>query len=196
MITANMSLNPSKMGSCGRLIDCCDVKIDNMDENGEGEIITKGDNIMLGYHNNPTETDKVLNDGWFRTGDIGKFDKDGYLYITGRIKNIIVLKNGKNIYPEEIEGYLYKIPYIKEVIVSSDSGAVGDEVSLKAEIFPNDERGEMDNISDIKAAISDGINEINKNLSYYKRVSNIKFRDEEFDKTTSKKIKRSNNNGR
>ena len=196
LITANMSLKASKMGSCGSKIECCDVKIDNMDENGEGEIITKGDNIMLGYHNNKVETDKALQDGWFRTGDIGKFDKDGYLYITGRIKNIIVLKNGKNIYPEEIEGYLYKIPYIKEVIISACGGESGDEISLSAEIFPNEERAQIDNITDVKAVISDRINEINTNISYYKRITNIQFREEEFSKTTSKKIKRNNNNGK
>lgn len=190
LVTANMSLNASKMASCGRKISCCDVKIDNPDENCEGEILVKGESVMLGYLNDKKATDEAFQDGWYKTGDIGRFDKDGYLYITGRIKNIIILKNGKNVYPEEIEGYIYKIPYVKEVLVYPSSDKTGGEITLCAEIFPNKERGEMDNITDINNYIKNEINKLNSDISYYKRIVDIKFRDVEFNKTTSKKIKR------
>ena len=94
-----------------------EVKIIEPDENGVGEIICKGDSVMIGYYNNPEETAKVLVDGWLHTGDYGYFDKDGFLYIAGRKKNVIVTKNGKNIFPEEVEFYLNKSEFIKEVVV-------------------------------------------------------------------------------
>ncbi|MEG0500093.1 MAG: AMP-binding protein, partial [Rikenellaceae bacterium] len=190
LITANMSLQADKMASCGREISCCHVKIDSPDENNEGEILVQGENVMLGYFRNQEATDSALRDGWFHTGDIGRFDKDMYLYITGRIKNIIVLKNGKNIYPEEIEGYLYKIPYIKEVVVSGSGGSGGEEISIGCEIYPDLERAKTDNIEDVESVIKREISRINSEISYYKRVTTISFRDKEFDKTTSKKIKR------
>lgn len=190
LITANMSLRADKASSCGREISCCHVKIDSPDENGEGEVMVKGDNVMLGYFRNSTATEAVMQNGWFRTGDIGRFDSDQYLYITGRIKNIIVLKNGKNIYPEEIEGYLYKIPYVKEVVVSGVNTASGDEISIGCEIYPDLERIKEDNIDDPQSVIRAEIAKINSEISYYKRITTISFRDKEFDKTTSKKIKR------
>lgn len=195
LITANMSLKADKMASCGREISCCKVRIDSPDENHEGEIMVKGENVMLGYYRNEEATRAVMSDGWFRTGDIGRFDKDQYLYITGRIKNIIVLKNGKNVYPEEIEGYIYKIPYVKEVVVYGGGAEQGDEVSIGCEIFPNMERAAEDNISDVEGVIKKEISKINSEISYYKRVTTILFRDREFDKTTSKKIKRNIKNG-
>lgn len=195
LITANMSLKADKMASCGREISCCRVKIDSPDENEEGEIMVKGDNVMLGYYRNEEATRAVMSDGWFRTGDIGRFDSDQFLYITGRIKNIIVLKNGKNIYPEEIEGYIYKIPYVKEVVVYGGGAEQGDEVSIACEIFPNAERAAENNITDVEGVIRKEIGKINSELSYYKRVTTILFRDREFDKTTSKKIKRNIKNG-
>lgn len=193
LITANMSLIHAKMSSCGKRISCCDVEIDNQDANGEGEIITKGENIMLGYFKNKEATDAVLHNGWFKTGDIGKFDNDGFLYLTGRIKNIIILNNGKNIYPEEIEGYIYKIPYVKEAMVYASENSSGTDMTLNVDIFPNIERGEADNITNIEDVIKAEIEKINNSISYYKRITNIKFRDAEFDKTTSKKIKRNYN---
>lgn len=191
LITANMSLRHSKMASCGRAISCCDVKIDSPDANGEGEIMVKGKNVMLGYYNNTSATEQAMSDDWFRTGDIGRFDEDKFLYITGRIKNIIVLKNGKNVYPEELEGYLYKIPYIKEVVIYGSEGKAGDELSISAEIYPNIERCQSDNIVDVEGVIKKEIDKINGEVSYYKRVVKVTFRDNEFEKTTSKKIKRS-----
>lgn len=190
LITANMSLRADKASSCGREISCCHVKIDSPDENSEGEVMVKGNNVMLGYFRNNTATEAVMQDGWFRTGDIGRFDDDKYLYITGRIKNIIVLKNGKNIYPEEIEAYLYKIPYVKEVVVSGGDAVGGNEISICCEIYPDVERIKIDNIDDPQSVIRGEIAKINSEISYYKRITTISFRDREFEKTTSKKIKR------
>lgn len=101
----------------GYPIPCVEIRIDNPDESGNGEICVKGDNVMLGYYNDPQRTAEVLHDGWFRTGDYGNLNDKGQLSITGRKKNIIVLKNGKNIYPEEIEDYIMIIPYVNEVVV-------------------------------------------------------------------------------
>lgn len=190
LITANMSLQSEKMESCGREISCCRVRIENPDEKGEGEIIVKGDNVMLGYYKNVEATAEAVRDGWFHTGDIGRLDSDNYLYITGRIKNIIVLKNGKNIYPEELEGYVSKIPYVKECLVYAEVSDHGEESTISCAIYANNERAEMDNIKDVEGVIRKAIGDINSQLSYYKRITNITFRDTEFDKTTSKKIKR------
>lgn len=195
LITANMSLQSNKMESCGKEISCCRVRIDSPDENGEGEILVKGDNVMIGYYDNSVATEEVLRDGWFHTGDIGRFDSDSYLYITGRIKNIIVLKNGKNVYPEEIEGYVYKIPYVKECLVYASVGSSGEESAIECVVYPDVERAAMDNIKDVEDVIRERIQAINSQISYYKRITNIMFRDTEFDKTTSKKIKRNLTNG-
>ncbi len=189
LITANIYCDLKKMKSCGKAITCCEVRIASGNDT-EGEVECRGDNVMLGYLDNPEATAEVMNGEWYRTGDIGRFDKDGDLYITGRIKNIIVLRNGKNIYPEEIEAYLYKIPYIKEVLVYGSSTTTGEELSIMAEVYPNMDKAAEDNIGDVKDVIKRGIDDINKSISYYKRIADVKFRDDEFEKTTSRKIKR------
>lgn len=196
LIAGNVFFKRDKMASCGKAIECNDIKIEDPNEDGEGHIIVKGVNVMLGYYKNQQTTDSVIVDGWFHTGDIGKYDKDGFLYITGRTKNLIVLKNGKNIYPEELEGYIYQSPYVKEVVVYALGGTVGDEVRMGAEIFPNAERLEEDKISDYKSVILNEIANVNNSLPYYKRISHTTFRDSEFDKTTTKKIKRDSINGK
>ncbi len=122
-------------GSVGRILSCNEVKIINEDENGEGEILVKGTNVMAGYYKNEVETNKVIIDGWFNTGDIGKIDKDGFLFITGRKKNLIILSNGKNIYPEELEMLLLTIPYVNEALVYSVKGEKDKELSITAEVF-------------------------------------------------------------
>lgn len=180
--------------SVGLPLKDTEVKIFEPNENGEGEIIVKGKNVMLGYYKNEEETKKVIKEGFFHTGDIGKIDKDGFIYITGRMKNVIILKNGKNIYPEEIEEQLLDIPLIKEVVVYAASVGNDDDKALGAEIFPNYELAAQLGISDIEAEIKAKVSELNKNQASYKVIKQFKFRKEEFAKTTSKKIKRQYNN--
>lgn len=167
-----------------------EIRIDCSNEDGEGEICVKGPNVMLGYFKNEKATAEVIKDGWFHTGDIGKIDKDGFVYITGRCKNLIVLKNGKNIYPEEIEEFLGEIPLIKEVVVyaaklSGDAGK-----ALGAEIYPDFDKAKELGIIDIEDHIKRAIYSYNEKQPPYKAVKQIVFRKEEFEKTTSKKIKR------
>ncbi len=175
--------------SAGAPIYCCEVKILDPDENGEGEVLVKGDQVMLGYYKNEQATAEVFMDGWFHTGDMGRIDDAGLLYITGRKKNVIILSNGKNIYPEEIEGYYLHIPYVKEIIVYAPaSGEKKDQ--LCAEVFL--EEAFREEMGDIKAldSLSKDIAEINKQLPGYKQVHNVALRDTMFEKTTKKSIKR------
>ncbi len=186
----------SKSDSCGLPIPNVEYKIDNPNEEGVGEIIVKGPNVMLGYYNNPEETNKVLVDGWFHTGDLGKIDENGYLYITGRCKSVIVTKNGKNIYPEEVEYYLNDHPLISESLVSGIKKANDDETYVNAQIFPNIDaiketlKGSVPTKEEIWKMISDAVQSVNAKLPNYKHIKSFIVRDEEFEKTTTKKIKR------
>lgn len=149
---------------------------------------------MLGYYNNPEETAKVLVDGWLHTGDYGYFDRDGFLYIAGRKKNVIVTKNGKNIFPEEVEFYLNKSDFIKEVVVwGVDDEKSGDTI-VQAEIFPDysavEEKLGRISEEELKRILKREIDEINEHMPLYKRVKRFEIREEEFEKTTTKKIKR------
>ncbi len=188
-----VSVNPDqqpKDGSIGLPIFCCDVKIKDKNVEGNGEIWAKGDNVMLGYYKNPAATAEVMEDGWFNTGDIGYMDEDGYLFITGREKNLIVLSNGKNVYPEEIEGYLMRVPYIKEVMVYAPLEDGLSEVRLMAEVFVDEQkRAEMDAAA-LQSELEADIAEVNKTLPTYKQVRDVRVRDREFEKTTKKTIKR------
>ena len=185
-----------KSDSCGLPIPEVEYKIDSPNEEGVGEIIVKGPNVMLGYYNNVEETNKVLIDGWFHTGDLGKIDSDGYLYITGRCKSVIVTKNGKNIYPEEVEYYLNDNPLISESLVSGIHKDNDDETYVNAQIFPNIEamketlKGSVPTKEEIFKMISDVVQSVNSKLPNYKHIKSFIIRDEEFEKTTTKKIKR------
>ena len=192
-----VAVNPyyaPKLGSVGPAVECCRVRIDpdHIDDKGRtiGEIQVKGDNVMLGYYKNEEETAKVFTrDGWFRTGDLGYMDEDKYIYITGRKKSVIVLENGKNVFPEEIEEYLENIDTIAECVVVGRT--VDDSVKLTAVIYPNYDKFDSDATTEqIQTAISDRIKELNKTLIAYKQIRIIEFRSTEFEKTTSKKIKR------
>ena len=183
-----------KPAAAGLPMPGTEIKIIDQDENGVGEIICKGDSVMLGYYNNPEETARVLVDGWLQTGDYGYFDKDGFLYISGRKKNVIVTKNGKNIFPEEVEFYLNKSDFIREVVVwGMDDEKTGDTI-VCADIFPDlpaveakfGKAGE----NDLKRILKKEIDEINEHMPLYKRVKRFEIREEEFEKTTTKKIKR------
>lgn len=174
----------------GVILPCCEVKLENITEDGDGEICVKGDIVMKGYYKDQERTDKVLKDGWFNTEDYGRINEKGQLIINGRKKNLIVLDNGKNIYPEELENYILSIPYVKEVIVKARKNKAGQETALIAEVFLNQEQVEEMHEEDIQNKIKEDIAQICKELPLYKRISDIELRDTEFEKTTTNKIKR------
>ena len=161
------------VGSVGLPLCCNKVKIFE-----DGEVLVKGDNVMLGYYHNEAVNEKVFVDGWFKTGDIGFIDKYGTLHITGRIKNLIILGNGENIPAESIEEQIYTIPYIKEVI------CYGKDNVIVAEVYLNEE------ITDAKERINDDIQIVNQRLPQIRNIGKVVVRDTEFPKTTTKKIKR------
>lgn len=193
-----IAVNPytaPKRGSVGPAVPCCTVRIDVTHINdkgfGEGEIQVRGDNVMLGYYKNPEETARVFTeDGWFCTGDIGYMDDDGYIFITGRKKFVIVLENGKNVFPEEIEEYLGKIRSICECVVVGRKSPDG-SVSLHAVVYPQPELASTAEEKEaLEQSIRDDVNKMNRKLVGYKQVRGVEFRYEPFEKTTSKKIKR------
>ncbi|MBK5261472.1 MAG: AMP-binding protein [Peptostreptococcaceae bacterium] len=184
----------SKAASAGFQMPGTEVKIVEEDENGIGEIICRGESVMLGYFGDPVETDKVLKNGWLHTGDYGYFDKEGFLYISGRKKNVIITKNGKNIFPEEVEYYLTGSPYIEEVFVHGVDDEKTNDTIVKAEIYPDydfiqEEKGSMTS-EEIRAFMKMILDDINEQMPLYKRVKRFTVRRTEFEKTTTRKIKR------
>lgn len=183
-------LGYERAGSIGTPVTDCEVKVVLDEGQDTGEILVKGENIMKGYFENPEATAEVFtDDGWFRTGDVGYMDRDGYVYITGRKKNVIILSNGKNIYPEEIEEYMYGIPEIKECVVVGRKNAGGETV-ITALVFADEDRTQGMTKEEIHGRIKEQINEVNKGLPLFKQVHELELRDTEFEKTTTKKIKR------
>lgn len=184
-----------KPGSVGPSVPCCEVRIEGTKTNDEGylsgEIQVKGDNVMLGYMNNDEANEAAFtDDGWFRTGDIGYMDKDGYLYITGRMKSVIVLDNGKNVFPEEIEEYLENIDTIAESVIVGRTEEETGETKLAAVIFPAYEKYPDLSENDIRSEIQKSIAALNKKLPSFKQIHKLEFRKTEFEKTSSRKIKR------
>ncbi len=188
----------SKPGTSGEVLDGIEISIDNPNTDGEGEIKVKGPNVMLGYYKNKAATAEALVDGWYHTGDLGRIDNDNMLSICGRVKNLIVTPNGKNVYPEEIENQLLKSPYIAEIMVYGHKvGATAEEVY--AVIFPNEEAlfalakeqndGPM-SAAEIETLMRKEILDHGKVLADYKRVKKFTLREDEFPKTTTRKIKR------
>lgn len=185
-----------KVGSVGYPIMGVTVKIDKIPGENYGEVLAKGDNVMLGYTDDEQTREVMTDDGFFRTGDIGYLDGDGYIYITGRKKNVIILSNGKNIYPEEIEEYLYKNNKISECAVVArhkNEKDLKSEQILTAYIYPDFDRykdggGERMPLEKIEEDIKNEVSKINKNLPPFKHINNVIIRTEEFEKTTSKKI--------
>lgn len=179
-------------GSVGDPIDIADVRIDSPNEDGEGEIMVKGPNVMLGYYMDEEATAEAIDkDGYFRTGDYGKFDSKGILYITGRKKNLIILSNGKNVYPEEIENELIAVPGVLEVVVYEGQSKRGVEHNaIVCEIYPDKDYCGKNNITDIKAHIKPYVDEYNRNTVPYKKIAILKLREEEFPKNTLRKIMR------
>ena len=183
-----------KEGSVGIPIIGELVKIADPNEDGEGEICVKGPNVMLGYYKDEEATKAVFDDeGYFHTGDFGKIDEDGWLYITGRLKNLIILSNGKNIYPEEIETEISRIPGVGEVVVYEGKSKSGKD-AIVAEIYPDrdDLKSRKMEIDDLKQYFADEIKKVNARMAPYKAVGYIKVRDKEFIKNTSRKITRFN----
>ena len=181
-----------KSGSVGYPVFQNEVKIGEKDENGNGEILVRGDNVMLGYLDDEQATkDAFDEEGFFKTGDIGYIDKDGYVYITGRRKNVIILSNGKNIYPEEIEEYLLKIEGIKECAVVGGKRENGDD-ALTALVFPDLELEAFAGreFGEIEAEIKEKVKNANKQLPIFKQINEVEVRETEFEKTTTKKILR------
>lgn len=182
-----------RAGSCGKPLPYQEVKIDNPDEQGIGEILCKGPNVMIGYYKNNEATEEALAGGWFHTGDLGYIDKDGFLFITGRKKNVIVQKNGKNIFPEEMETLIGYIAGVKECMVYGKPTHDNDlDVAVKIVYNPE----EIKNIrgfvreDDVYAYMKEKISEINKNMPAYKHIRHIIVTDEELIKTTTAKVKR------
>lgn len=170
------------------------VVINKPNSEGIGEIKVKGPSVMLGYYENKEATDASIRDGWFYTGDMGFMDSDEFIHITGRKKNVIVTKNGKNVYPEEIETLLNRSDYIKESLVYGTEGK--DDVVVCAQIVPDREKIDEDvkngviGQADVNAIIGSEVKRINRELVTYKYVKEFTLRDNEFEKTTTKKIKR------
>ena len=191
LISANRN-KYRKPGSVGTPILACRVKIDDPDENGEGEICVKGPNVMLGYYNNPEATAEVFDkDGFFHTGDYGRLDDEGWIYITGRKKNLIILSNGKNVYPEEIEADLQKVEGVCEVVVyAGESRVQKDKITIVAEIYPDKDLLKDKGITDHQKYFEDQVKVLNSKMPPYKAVKCVKLRDTEFQKNTSRKITR------
>ncbi len=189
LVAANMD-NFNDCTTVGIPLPCVDIKLVNVTSEGDGEICVKGDTVMLGYYKNEKLTNEVLQDGWFNTGDYGKINDKGQLLITGRKKNLIVLNNGKNVFPEEIENYILSIPYIQEVIVRGIKDKDGLEIGLLAEVFLNKDKVQKLENTPTQESIKKDILSVCTDLPIYKKISKVKIRDKEFDKTTTNKIKR------
>ena len=189
LISCNRNLY-QKAGSVGLPIFDLRVKIDEPDANGEGEICVKGPNVMLGYFNNPEATAEVFDkDGYFHTGDYGRLDEEGWIYITGRKKNLIILSNGKNVYPEELEADIQKIEGVLEVVVyAGESRLNKDKETIVAEIFPDADVLQAKGIQDPQAYFEEQVKKLNAKLPPYKIIKRVKLRDVEFQKNTSRKI--------
>jgi long-chain acyl-CoA synthetase len=188
----------NRIGTVGKPMTGIEVKIYNPNADGVGEIWARGPNIMLGYYNNQEATNEAISDGWYHTGDLGRLEEDGYLSICGRVKNLIVTANGKNVYPEEVENELTNSPFISEIMVY---GHKIDETTeeVYAMIYPDldaldayaaaEGKGSLD-IEEVEALIRKEVLERSKQLADYKRIKRFTLRSDEFPKTTTRKIKR------
>ena len=177
-------------GSVGHAMPGVEVMINEPDEDGIGELFAMGPNIMKGYLDDDKANAEVFVNGWFNTGDLAKIDEDGYIFLTGRKKNVIVLKNGKNIYPEEIESLIDRIPYVVENVVMGEED--GDDYRLVAHIVYDPEAEEVQGKSAeyIQTMADADIEMISRDMPTYKRIKQVYLRTEPFEKTTTQKIKR------
>ncbi len=179
-------------GSVGAVLDIDSVVIRDKNEDGEGEICVKGPNVMLGYYKDEAATAEAFdNDGYFKTGDYGKMDENNILYITGRKKNLIILANGKNVYPEEIENELVAVPGVQDIVIYEGQSRRGVSYNaIVAEIFPDREYMEKNGVTDAEAHFKSYIDAYNKTAIPYKKIAVLKVRTEEFPKNTLRKIMR------
>lgn len=177
VISTNLPWDNRK-GSVGRLMPNLEAKV------VDDELWVKGSSVMMGYYKMPAETAKTLQDGWLKTGDLAYVDEDNYVYITGRRKNLIILANGENVSPEELENELSRSDLVKEILVREKDAVI------EAEIFPDMEYVEKQGIEDVRGALQDLIDEFNKDMPVYKRIYSLVVRNVEFEKTAAKKIKR------
>ena len=192
----------TRVGSAGKVVVCDEIMISNPNENGEGEILIKGDTVMLGYYEAPELTAETIVDGWFHSGDIGFLDEDDFVYITGRIKNVIVTQNGKNIYPEEIEGLLSRVPEVAECMVYGKEVSGEKELIITAKVIPDYDQiqtiygpekkhPEVPFTEDeIYKIIWHQIKQVNRKLTNYKCIKKLEIKTDAFEKTTTMKIKR------
>ncbi len=177
VISTNLSWNIRK-DSVGQLMPNCEAKT------VEEELWVRGSSVMMGYYKMPEETAEALEDGWLKTGDLGYVDADGFVYLTGRKKNLIITKNGENVSPEELENKLGEERLVQEILVREKEGVI------EAEIFPDYEYAKKKKISDIRKSLQEIIDAYNRQAAAYKRIYGLKIRETEFEKTPSKKIKR------
>lgn len=196
ILTLNQ-LNNFKNDAAGVPLPSIELKIVDPDENGIGEIYAKGNSVMLGYYKNEEQTQAAFDDGWFKTGDLGRIDSDNFLHISGRKKNVIISKSGKNVFPEEIEDMLNHSPYIQECLVYGEKNDKNDEiiavqlvVDTEAFLLYSQENNVKIDDNLVHDKISEEVDRINKNLAAYKRIVRFHIRDHEFEKTTTQKIKR------
>lgn len=179
--------NENKEKSCGKIVDRMEAKIDSPDHvHTAGEMLVKGDNVMLGYYKNPEATAAVMDDGWMRTGDLCTIDEDGFVFIRGRSKNMILGPSGQNIYPEEIEQLLNNMPYVCESLI------VDENHRLTALIYPDIENGTKQGMTaqDLEKLMKENVANLNKDLPSYSKIANVKIMHEEFEKTPKRSIKR------
>ena len=189
--TPLISVNLNKKGdhfSVGKIISSCQVKIDNKNEEGIGEILVKGPNVMMGYYKDDESNEKSFTNGWFRTGDYGSIDADKNLVICGRKKNLIVLSNGKNVHPEELEGYIYEMmPYVKESLVYIDKNKKGSEV-ISTYVYLDQDFSSGKSLEELESILKEDLKKVNKKLPSFKKIQHIYIKEEEFEKNSSKKI--------
>ena len=196
------ALNPDnhkymRNSSVGHILPGMEVKIEDKNEDGIGEICLKGPNVMMGYYNMPEETAKVIKDGWFHTGDLGYVDDEDFIYITGRKKNVIITANGKNVFPEELEYYLGRSTMVSESMVWAQEDESGQDTVIVATIKPDMEEVEAAigkeaaaDAEQVEKLLWAEVDKINENLPFFKKIKKITVRREEFENTTGKKIKR------
>ena len=173
--------------SCGRIVDRMEGRIDSPDPvNVPGELWVRGQNVMKGYYKNKDATEAVMKDGWMNTGDLCTMDSDGFLYIRGRNKNMILGPSGQNIYPEEIEQKINNLPMVSESIVIEDNG------KLEVLIYPDLDIATKEGIavSDLGKLMNDNISQLNKELPAYSQIAKVRMRYQEFEKTPKRSIKR------
>ncbi|CDM68196.1 AMP-forming long-chain acyl-CoA synthetase [Clostridium bornimense] len=188
VVSINFSEN---LNSIGKPLSSVDISILNPDENGVGEILVHGDHVMLGYYKDDKSTKESFVNDWFKTGDLGYIDDSGYLYITGRKKNLIVLSNGKNVNPEELEEYILEnMSYVKETLVYSANSRNGSKIIVGA-VYIGKEYISMRGIENVRNQLEEDLRKINNKLPLFKQIQKIYIKEEEFEKNTSKKIVRS-----